>query len=56
MQDTAVVNFAPEKHSVELRELWAFFHPTIRRLAPSGRLIVLGTPPEDCTAPREATA
>ncbi len=43
-------------HSVELRELWAFFHPTIRRLAPSGRLIVLGTQPEDCTAPREATA
>lgn len=43
-------------HSVELRELWAFFHPTIRRLAPSGRLIVLGTPPEECTAPREATA
>jgi 3-oxoacyl-[acyl-carrier protein] reductase len=43
-------------HSGELRELWAFFHPTIRRLAPSGRLIVLGTPPEDCSAPREATA
>lgn len=42
--------------SVSLRELWAFFHPTIRRLAPSGRLIVLGTPPEDCTEPRAATA
>ena len=42
--------------SGELRELWAFFHPTIRRLAPSGRLIVLGTPPEDCGKPREATA
>ena len=43
-------------HSGELRELWAFFHPTIRRLAPSGRLIVLGAPPEDCSNPREATA
>lgn len=42
--------------SAELRELWAFFHPTIRRLTPSGRLIVLGTAPEDCAAPRAATA
>jgi len=42
--------------SEQLRELWAFFHPTIRRLAPSGRLIVLGTPPEHCTEPRAATA
>jgi 3-oxoacyl-[acyl-carrier protein] reductase len=42
--------------SEDLRELWAFFHPTIRRLAPSGRLIVLGTPPGDCTEPRQATA
>lgn len=44
------------RSSERLRELWAFFHPTIRRLAPSGRLIVLGTPPEACEAPREATA
>ena len=44
------------KRSEELRELWAFFHPTIRRIAPSGRLLVLGTPPEDCDEPREATA
>ena len=28
----------------------------IRRLAPSGRVIVLGTPPEDAATPREATA
>jgi len=42
--------------SGDLRELWAFFHPTIRRLAPSGRLLVLGTPPEDCKDPKEATA
>ncbi|MDQ3102511.1 MAG: short chain dehydrogenase, partial [Actinomycetota bacterium] len=42
--------------SEALSELWSFFHPTIRRLAPSGRLIVLGTPPEDCASPREATA
>ena len=34
--------------SAELRELWRFFHPAIRRLEPSGRVIVLGTPPGDC--------
>ena len=42
--------------SGELRELWAFFHPTIRRIVPSGRLIVVGTPPEDCADPAAATA
>src|SRR5688572_9554165 len=39
--------------SEQLRELWAFFHPTVRRVAPSGRVVVLGTPPEDCKKPRE---
>jgi 3-oxoacyl-[acyl-carrier protein] reductase len=42
--------------SSELRELWAFFHPAVRRVLPSGRLIVLGTPPEACPKPRQATA
>lgn len=42
--------------STQLRELHAFFHPTIRRLAPSGRILVLGTPPELASTPREATA
>ena len=39
-----------------LREAYEFFHPTIRRIRPCGRVIVLGTPPEDCATPREATA
>jgi 3-oxoacyl-[acyl-carrier protein] reductase len=39
-----------------LRELWAFFHPTVRRVGTSGRVIVLGTPPEEGASPREATA
>jgi 3-oxoacyl-[acyl-carrier protein] reductase len=30
----------------QLRELYDFFHPVIRRLRPSGRLLVLATPPE----------
>jgi 3-oxoacyl-[acyl-carrier protein] reductase len=29
-----------------LRELYDFFHPVIRRLRPSGRLLVVATPPE----------
>ena len=39
-----------------LHEAWAFFHPTIRRVRTSGRVIVLGTPPEDAGAPPEAIA
>ena len=34
------------RRSAELDELQRFFHPTIRRVEPSGRVIVLGTPPE----------
>jgi 3-oxoacyl-[acyl-carrier protein] reductase len=40
----------------ELERAWEFFHPAIRRLLPSGRVIVLGTPPEDCAAPPAAIA
>ncbi len=42
--------------SDELVEAWAFLHPSIRRVRRSGRVIVLGTAPEDCSDPREATA
>ena len=42
--------------SAMLREAWEFFHPTLRRIRPCGRVIVLGTPPEDCETTREATA
>jgi 3-oxoacyl-[acyl-carrier protein] reductase len=42
--------------SDELEQVWAFLHPTIRRLARCGRVIVLGTPPEDCAAPPQAIA
>ncbi len=31
----------------QLHEAWAFFHPTIRRVRTAGRVIILGTPPED---------
>jgi 3-oxoacyl-[acyl-carrier protein] reductase len=42
--------------SASLREAWAFFHPTIRRVRESGRVIVLATPPEDCGKPAAAIA
>jgi 3-oxoacyl-[acyl-carrier protein] reductase len=42
--------------SADLVALHRFFHPTLRRLEPSGRIVVLGTPPGDCASPREATA
>ncbi|MFG2043381.1 3-oxoacyl-ACP reductase [Dactylosporangium sp. NPDC048998] len=42
--------------SEALRGLYEFFHPVIRSLRPSGRVIVLGSPPELCTSAREATA
>ncbi|MGW3619711.1 3-oxoacyl-ACP reductase [Micromonospora arida] len=42
--------------STELRQLYDFFHPQARAVLPSGRVIVLGTPPQECPTPREATA
>ncbi|MEH0820672.1 MULTISPECIES: 3-oxoacyl-ACP reductase [unclassified Micromonospora] len=42
--------------STGLRQLYDFFHPQARSVLPSGRVIVLGTPPSECGSPREATA
>ncbi|SCE85416.1 3-oxoacyl-[acyl-carrier protein] reductase [Micromonospora coriariae] len=42
--------------STQLRQLYDFFHPQARAVLPSGRVIVLGTPPQECPTPREATA
>ncbi|MGW3786435.1 3-oxoacyl-ACP reductase [Micromonospora chokoriensis] len=42
--------------SIQLRQLYDFFHPHARAVLPSGRVIVLGTPPQECPTPREATA
>ncbi|MGH3712222.1 MAG: 3-oxoacyl-ACP reductase [Micromonosporaceae bacterium] len=44
------------KQSTDLTAVYEFFHPVIRRLQPSGRVIVLGTPPEDGDDPRESAA
>jgi 3-oxoacyl-[acyl-carrier protein] reductase len=42
--------------STGLRSLYDFFHPVARSSKASGRVIVLGTPPEAAASPREATA
>ncbi|MDG4836069.1 3-oxoacyl-ACP reductase [Micromonospora sp. WMMD967] len=42
--------------STQLRQLYDFFHPHARAVLPSGRVIVLGTPPQECPTSREATA
>jgi 3-oxoacyl-[acyl-carrier protein] reductase len=42
--------------SGELKEAFDFFHPTIRRVRSSGRIVVLGTPPESCKNPAQAVA
>ena len=42
--------------SRDLEEAWAFFHPTIRRVRSSGRVIILARPPHECENPRQAVA
>jgi 3-oxoacyl-[acyl-carrier protein] reductase len=42
--------------STGLRALYDFFHPNARSLRPGGRVIVLGTPPEEAETAKEATA
>jgi 3-oxoacyl-[acyl-carrier protein] reductase len=42
--------------SQALREAWEFFGPTVRRVRRSGRIIVLGRTPEECSEPGQAIA
>ncbi|MGZ4246420.1 MAG: 3-oxoacyl-ACP reductase, partial [Solirubrobacteraceae bacterium] len=42
--------------SEELDRAWAFFAPAIGRVLPCGRVIILGTSPEDCPSPPAAIA
>ncbi|MGM0564499.1 MAG: 3-oxoacyl-ACP reductase [Pseudomonadota bacterium] len=44
------------KNSNQLRELYNFFHPVARKVAGSGRIIVLGRTPELCKDAKERTA
>jgi 3-oxoacyl-[acyl-carrier protein] reductase len=40
----------------ELTEVYEFFHPLVKRIDKSGRLLVLATPPEMSDTPRQAIA
>ena len=42
--------------SGELRQLYDFFHPHTRGLYPSGRVVVVGTRPEECVSAKQAAA
>jgi 3-oxoacyl-[acyl-carrier protein] reductase len=42
--------------STELVALQGFFHPTVGLLERCGRVVVLGTPPADCSSPRAGSA
>ena len=42
--------------SAQLDTLYAFFHDALRSLGNSGRIVVLGRPPEACGQPRQWTA
>jgi 3-oxoacyl-[acyl-carrier protein] reductase len=42
--------------TASLYEAYAFFHPTIRRVRPNGRVIVLGRPPDQLEDPERAVA
>ncbi|EDY86628.1 3-oxoacyl-(acyl-carrier-protein) reductase [gamma proteobacterium HTCC5015] len=44
------------KNSAQLRQMYDFFHPVARKMAKSGRLIVIGRTPELCKDPKEQTA
>jgi 3-oxoacyl-[acyl-carrier protein] reductase len=40
----------------ELKELWKFFHPVMKKLTGCSRIVVIGRPPEQCADPKQATA
>lgn len=40
----------------DLRGLWSFFHPVVRRLVGCSRIVVIGTPPDECADPGAAIA
>lgn len=44
------------ENSEQLKALYDFFHPVIRKMETSGRIVVLGRPPESAETPAKATA
>ncbi|MAM00543.1 MAG: 3-oxoacyl-ACP reductase [Alteromonadaceae bacterium] len=44
------------KDAAELKALYDFFHPVIRQIASSGRVVVIGSEPSKCRTPAKAAA
>ena len=44
------------KDTTDLRAVYDFFHPTIKKLAAHGRVLVIGQEPSSCRAPAKAAA
>lgn len=44
------------KDTTELRALYDFFHPTIRKLGRNGRVLVIGLDPQGCRKPAQAAS
>lgn len=44
------------KDTTDLRAIYDFFHPTIKKLAPHGRVLVIGQQPSACRNPAKAAA
>jgi 3-oxoacyl-[acyl-carrier protein] reductase len=44
------------KDTTDLRALYDFFHPTIKKLATHGRVLVIGQDPSSCRTPAKAAA
>ncbi len=44
------------KDTAELRALYDFYHPTVRKLAGNGRILVIGLDPASCKLPAQAAS
>lgn len=44
------------ENSEQLRALYDFFHPVLKKIQNSGRVVILGTPPESCKVPSQQIA
>ncbi|MFZ5757151.1 MAG: 3-oxoacyl-ACP reductase [Pseudomonadota bacterium] len=44
------------RNTTELKALWTFFHPVVKKMTTNSRVIVVGRPPEQCSDPKAATA
>lgn len=44
------------RNTGELKALWTFFHPVVKKMTTCSRVVVVGRPPEQCSDPKQATA